>query len=145
MPIHKNHYQVRVDFGDCDPARMIYYPAYFDWFDRALWRLFESVGLPWAVLEGEHGIGGMPLVEASAKFLSPVRWGDDLVIESSVRRWGRASFDLVHLVYKGETMCVQGFETRVWARPDPDDPDRLRGTPVPQEVKDKLGEPEPLV
>jgi 4-hydroxybenzoyl-CoA thioesterase len=144
MSMHKNHYQVRVEFGDCDPAGIIHYPAYFDWFDRATWRLFESAGFPREVLDKDLGIGGLPLVEASAKFLAPVRWGDDLTIESSVRRWGRSSFDLAHLVFKNGTLCVQGFETRVWSLRDPDAPERIVGAPVPENVREKLGVPAPL-
>jgi 4-hydroxybenzoyl-CoA thioesterase len=34
-----------VDWGDCDPAGIVFYPRYFAWFDRAAHRFFEAKGL----------------------------------------------------------------------------------------------------
>ena len=30
-----SRFEMIVDFADCDPARIVFYPRYFDWFDRA--------------------------------------------------------------------------------------------------------------
>ena len=56
-----NVHRVRIDWGDCDPARIVFYPNYFRWFDQATSRLFESVGLPWSVLFRSGDITGLPL------------------------------------------------------------------------------------
>ncbi len=138
--MHKNQMNITVAFGDCDPASMIYYPNYFEWFDRASWQLFETVGLPWEVLSGDYGIAGLPIVDAHAKFIAPVKWRDELVIESTVERWEHIRFLVSHLVYKGEALCARGSEMRVWAIRHPDDPERLKGSVVPQEVIARFAE-----
>ncbi len=140
--MHVSEMEARIEFGDCDPASLIYYPRYFDLFDRATWRLFESVGLTRQVLLAEHGVTGFPLVDAGAKFLAPVRWGDTLAIKSNIGRWGRTSFRVVHRVFKDEALCVDGFEARVWVRPNPQSGYGFIATPVAQSVRDLLGEGE---
>ncbi len=30
----KNVHRIRVEWGDCDPAGIVFYPRYFEWFDR---------------------------------------------------------------------------------------------------------------
>jgi len=37
----RSRLDIVVDFADCDPARIVFYPRYFDWFDRASERLFR--------------------------------------------------------------------------------------------------------
>ena len=37
-----NSRQVEIEFGDCDPAGIVYYPNYFRMFDAATAHLFEA-------------------------------------------------------------------------------------------------------
>lgn len=138
---HKSFIRATVAFGDCDPAQMIYYPNYFRWFDQATWNLLETAGFPWETLHADYGVAGLPAVEVDAKFLLPVKWRDRLVFETSVRRIGRSSFQVGHTVRKDEGVCVEAHEVRVWARPHPEDPKRLKGFPIPPEVVERLRAP----
>ena len=74
------------------------------------------------------------MVDTRAKFMIPSSFGDDIVIESHIAKWGRTSFDVEHRVLRGEALAIEGFETRVWAAPHPDDPARIKGAPIPEEV-----------
>lgn len=134
-----NQYRRRVEFGDCDPARIVFYPRYFAWFDEATWRLFESVGLPPDVLRSQFGFAGFPIAEAKSKFLAPSRFFDEIVVESHVETWRDKSFDVIHRVKNGGTLAVEGMETRIWCEPHPDDPTRLKAKPVPRPIVEKLG------
>ena len=40
-------HNVAVHWGDTDPARIVFYPNYFEWFDQSTRLLFDSVGLDW--------------------------------------------------------------------------------------------------
>ena len=35
---------VRVEFGHCDPAGIVWYPNFYEWFDAASHRLAERAG-----------------------------------------------------------------------------------------------------
>jgi hypothetical protein len=63
-----------VEFGDCDPAGIVFYPNFFRWMDAASRHFFTAAGvLPWRELEARDGILGTPLVDASAHFERPRR------------------------------------------------------------------------
>lgn len=127
-----------VSFADCDPARLVFYPRYFELFDRATERLFRSVGLPWDEMFGHHGLSGVPLVEVSATFKGPVRFGDTLEVESWIDEWRGTSFVVRHRASNNGAVAVEGREVRVWARRDPDSPKGARAVPVPDDVKDRF-------
>ena len=74
--------EIVVDFADCDPARIVYYPRFFDWFDRATERLFRDRGLPWAQMFADYKLAGLPIVDASAQFKGASRFGDAITVES---------------------------------------------------------------
>ena len=39
-------YTVRVEFGDCDPARIVWFPNFFRWIDAASRHFFLQCGVP---------------------------------------------------------------------------------------------------
>src|SRR5258708_38595606 len=57
-------HHVAVHWGDTDPARIVFYPNYFEWFDQSTRLFFDSVGLDWDLLGKKYGIMGLPIVEA---------------------------------------------------------------------------------
>ncbi|MBL8836691.1 MAG: acyl-CoA thioesterase [Alphaproteobacteria bacterium] len=129
-----NRKTILIEWGDCDPAGIVYYPRYFAYFDAATFALFERAGIPKRTLMERYGIIGTPLVDARAKFVAPSSYGDEVVIESHVAEWRRSSFEIRHRLLKSETLAVEGIETRVWAAPHPDDPKRIKALPIPAEV-----------
>ena len=80
----RSTYERVVDWGDCDPAQIVFYPNFYRWFDAATRHLFEAAGLPWQELFPRYDVVGLPLREAKARFVSPARYGDHLRIESTV-------------------------------------------------------------
>ena len=110
---------VRIEWGDCDPAGIIFYPRYFEIFDASTSALFESaMGMTKIQLLKTFNFAGYPLARTRARFLKPTRFGDDVTVDTSVK-FGRASFEIEHrLSLNGET-CVECSETRVWVVRDP--------------------------
>jgi 4-hydroxybenzoyl-CoA thioesterase len=133
---------VRVQWGDCDPAAIVFYPRYFEWFDAGTILLFEKATLMTKIrmLEKYNG-AGLALVEASAKFFVPSQYGDDIQIETSVKEFGRSSFSMLHRVTKGGVLALEGHEKRVWTARDPHDNRRLKSAPIPTEVLEGFKRP----
>jgi 4-hydroxybenzoyl-CoA thioesterase len=128
----------RVEWGDCDPARIVFNPRFFEWFDAQTAAIFELAGAPKRELMKRPDFAGFPLVETRAKFLRPSRFGDLLVIESSVVAIRRSSFDVQHRLFNDGKLAVDGFETRVWTVRDPVDPDRIKSQPIPTDIRQRL-------
>lgn len=130
---------VRIEWGDCDPAGIVYYPRYFEMFDTATAHLFErALGMTKRQYQAAYDFIGFPMVDTRARFFIPTRHGDDVVIETTIAAVRRSSFDVHHRLLKDGALAVEGFETRVWSARDPDDPDRIRSQPIPAEVIAKL-------
>jgi 4-hydroxybenzoyl-CoA thioesterase len=133
---------IRVEWGDCDPAGIVYYPRYFAYFDNCTAALFEAAGLPKHQMLKAYDIVGIPMVDTRARFLAPSRFGDNVVVESSISEWRRSSFDVHHKLFKGDVLAVECFETRVWAARSKTNPDAIEGQSVPQDVIARFGAPQ---
>ncbi len=104
---------VRIEWGDCDPAGIIFYPRYFEIFDASTAMLFErALGMTKFQMFKQLEFGGFPLVRTRARFLRPTRFGDDVTVKSSVT-FGRSSFDVEHQLSLNGTACVECSEKRV--------------------------------
>jgi 4-hydroxybenzoyl-CoA thioesterase len=124
----------QVHWGDCDPAGIIFYPAYFRWFDSATWAFFASVGYPPKRMREEHL--AMPLVAADCQFMAPAQQDDRCEIRSRILRWGRKSFVVGHdAVREDGVTLASGSETRVWGRFESGPGSRMRGEAVPAAIK----------
>lgn len=127
--------QVEIEWGDCDAAGIVFYPRYFAMFDASSAYLFEAaLGMKQVAWAKKHGVVGIPMVDTGAKFIIPSRYGDVLTIETQATAIRRSSFDIAHRAFKGEALAVEARETRVWVARDPEDPDRIKGVPIPPEV-----------
>jgi 4-hydroxybenzoyl-CoA thioesterase len=126
---------LRVEWGDCDPLGIMFYPNCFRWFDTATHHLFDAAGLPMSGLEKGFGIVGCPLVDAGASFKTPLPWMTPIEVETSVAEWRNKSFVMRHLVWKGTELAIEGREIRVCVARHPDDPTRLRGIEIPAALK----------
>ncbi len=125
-----------IEWGDCDPAGIVFYPRYFAMFDTATAALFQAaLGIDKAAMLARFAIAGFPMVDTSARFLVALSFGTVVRIESRVAALGRSSFGIRHALFDGETLAAEGEETRVWTRRDPEDPKRLRAAPIPDEVR----------
>jgi 4-hydroxybenzoyl-CoA thioesterase len=131
-----NRRTLTVEWGDCDPAGIVFYPRYFAMFDASTAALFDAaLGMPKIRWTARFGIVGIPMVDTRAKFSVPSAYGDVVTIESRVTGFRRSSFDVTHRLLKEDgALGVEGFETRVWVARDPGDPKRIRATPIPPEV-----------
>jgi len=125
---------ILIEWGDCDPAGIVFYPRYFAWFDAATAALFAAAGLPIHKLFPDYGLAGMPMVDTRARFFEPARFGDEVRIESTIAEFRRSSFDVRHRLLRGDALTVEGFETRVWTIWDSDNPGRLKSASIPAEV-----------
>jgi 4-hydroxybenzoyl-CoA thioesterase len=136
MFVHRR--EVQIQWGDCDPANIVYYPRYFAMFDDSTSVLFEAAGFSKRDLVLRYGLVGIPMVDTRAKFYIPSTHGDWITIESRIEGIKRSSFEVKHNVFKGEALAIEAFETRVLVGRDPANPDKLKSAPFPPEMVAKF-------
>jgi 4-hydroxybenzoyl-CoA thioesterase len=132
--------QSTIEWGQCDPAGIVFNPRFFEMFDASSWALFEAaLGVKPQELAVAYGIIGIALVDARATFLKPAKFGDAIEIASRVSEFRRSSFDVEHRLLVNGELAVEGGETRVWAVRDKTNPDKIATAAIPPEVIAKFG------
>jgi len=127
-----NRQTVRIRWGDCDPAGIIFYPRYLEIFDNAVAVLFErALGITKHDMFKTYEFAGWPLVRTHLRFLKPTRFGDDVEVETGVK-FGRSSFDIAHRITLNGELCVECEERRVWVVRDT--AGAIKSHPIPQAV-----------
>jgi 4-hydroxybenzoyl-CoA thioesterase len=130
--------QMIVEFGHCDPTRMVTPKHLFEYFDNGTWSLFEAA-LGVARRDFLDVFGILPLVDVRLDCRKTVRFGDEIEIASRVAEFRRSSFDVEHHVLSGGELAVLGGETRVWAVRNKDNPEKISARPLPDEVVARFG------
>jgi YbgC/YbaW family acyl-CoA thioester hydrolase len=134
FPSITGRFACQVQWGDCDPAGIIFYPTYFRWMDAASWAFMDSVGYSPKRMRTEHL--AMPLVSADCQFIAPALHGDRCEVRSRIARFGGASFVVAHeIVREDGTTLAKGRETRVWGRFANGPGTPMKGEKIPEEVK----------
>ena len=115
--------QLTIEWGQCDPAGIVFNSRFFEIFDTTTWQMFEAaLGVKPHEIAAAFDIIGFPLVDARANFFKPIKFGDVVDATSRVSEFRRSSFDVEHRLLVGGELAVEGGETRVWAARNKDDP-----------------------
>jgi 4-hydroxybenzoyl-CoA thioesterase len=131
-------YPVQIQFGDCDPAGIVFFPNFSRWMDAASLYYFMACGvLPWRELVKLTGIVGTPLLEIHTRFVTSATYGETIEIHTSVEEWHTKTFVQKHVAMRGEDLICEGRETRIFVERDPSAGGRLRGIPIPADIKAK--------
>jgi 4-hydroxybenzoyl-CoA thioesterase len=136
-----SRWTVTVQFGDCDPAGIVFFPNFSRWMDAASLAFFIDCGVPpWRELVKTRGIVGTPLLEINTKFTKAATYGETLTIATHVEEWRNKVVVQVHRITRaradgGEDLICEGREVRAFVKRDEHDPDRLRAIPVPEDIR----------
>ncbi|MFL5150258.1 MAG: acyl-CoA thioesterase [Microvirga sp.] len=125
---------IEVGWGDCDPARIVFFPRYFEWFEICTTALFRAAGLPLHAMFAERNMVGIPLLDVGARFHFGSGYGHILEVESRIVEWKAKTFRVEHRFFRDGGLAVEGHEVRVWAVPDPTGEKPMRAAPIPPDV-----------
>jgi 4-hydroxybenzoyl-CoA thioesterase len=134
----RNTRKVRIEWGDCDPAGIVFYPRYFEIFDASTSALFErALGMTKLQSLKTLNFAGYPLARTRARFVRPTRYGDDVTVETTAN-FSHSSFDIEHRLSHNSLTCVECSETRVWVVRDPANSANFKSHPIPEAVLAKF-------
>ena len=126
----------RVEFGDCDPARIVWFPNFFRWIDSASRHFFIECGVPqWNEMEQTMGLIGTPLVDTHAKFIKTASYGDVLQIHTTIPEWRTKSFVQRHRVMRGDELIMKCDEVRIFASALENKAPGIRAMAIPELVR----------
>jgi len=79
-----NDARVRVRYAETDQMGVVYHANYLMWFEVGRVELLRSLGFDYKQMEAEDNIN-IAVVEVSARYKSPARFDDELIVRTSVR------------------------------------------------------------
>ena len=127
---------VRVEFGDCDPAKIVWFPNFFRWIDAASRTYFVQCGVPsWSETEKTLGVIGTPLVDTRSRFVNTASYDDLLDIHVSIPEWREKSFVQHYDVMRGDTLIMQCDEVRIFAKRRAGSDTLIQAVPIPPDIR----------
>lgn len=125
-----NVYQRPVRFQDVDAAGLVFFPNYLVFAHEAMEALFEPLTGGYVGLIRERRIG-LPAVRVASQFFAPVRYGDQLAIETRVIRIGNRSLTLGYRFVRKDGVLAAELEHTVVTT----DLDALASCAMPDDVR----------
>ena len=129
-----NSTRVEIQFGDCDPAGIVFYPRYFEMVNSVVENFFaDVVGWSFARMHTGHRHFGVPTVSIRCDFRAPSRLGDKVPFTLNVLAVGRSSATVRIVAAVGNEVRLETENTIVWI-------DQGRAAPWPDDIRLKLTE-----
>tara|TARA_Y100000766_G_scaffold243898_1_gene222910 strand:+ start:710 stop:1150 length:441 start_codon:yes stop_codon:yes gene_type:complete len=125
-------YRLKVEWGDCDPYGIVFYPNFYKWMDNAQWNYFKKINQSISKLEKLYNIKGLPLLHTEAKFLSACKREDILNVETSLVKITNSTLKLQHIIKRKSKIVCVGYEIRIWAE---ENNGNIISKAIPTEVK----------
>ena len=121
--------EIKIRFEHCDPAGIVFYPHYFEFFNQMVEDFFdEQVRVSFQTMHEEWKLG-VPLVHIESDFLKASRIGDVLSFSLQLSRIGTKSMDFYITAKMGEEERVKATLTLVCVSLG----ETLGSAPIPEE------------
>ncbi|TDK67520.1 acyl-CoA thioesterase [Sapientia aquatica] len=97
---------LKIRFGHVDPAGIVFYPRYFEFFNTVIEEWCEqALGAGFNRMHTEFGYT-LPMVNAECAFIAPTTLGETLVAQLSLSKMGNSSIH-VGIELLGEDLLVR--------------------------------------
>ena len=128
--------QRTVRFGECDPAGVVYYPVYFDWFHQTMEMWFEdALEISYAEVIKKYGF---PAVETSASYRAPVFMGEVVDVLLSLKKLGKSSVRFQMVVMGAEQKVRTIGMVQTVCIPIQDGKFQFQSSNLPDELRNKM-------
>jgi acyl-CoA thioester hydrolase len=124
-------HSLRVRYGECDRQGVVFNANYFAYFDIAMTEVWRAAVGRYDTMV-EQGVD-MVVAEASARYLAPARFDDELELSVAIERLGNTSSITRHLVRRDGDLLVDGTMRHVFV-----DVETMKKTPIPDWIRAAL-------
>jgi acyl-CoA thioester hydrolase len=103
--------QLKVRFCEVDPYQVVWHGHYISWFEVGRNELASRFGLDPEQLKSMGLLA--PVVDLACKFKLPARYGDEVMIQTTMQRSETAKLIFHYTVMRDKEMIVEGSTTHV--------------------------------
>ncbi|HOD41675.1 MAG TPA: thioesterase family protein [Candidatus Wallbacteria bacterium] len=109
---------LRVRYAETDNMGVVYYGNYFTWFEVARTDVLRQLGYPYSLLEKDGVL--LPVVEASARYMAPFRYDEEVLIKSKITEFNEIKIVFNYDAYRLSDMklCTCGRTRHAFIGPD---------------------------
>jgi acyl-CoA thioester hydrolase len=123
--------QIRVRYEETDQMGVVYYANYLVWFEIARTEYFRARGIEYRKIEDEQKLY-IPVIEASCRYRSPLKYDDLVTIVSKVTDMGNSRITFEYEVRKDARVAATGMTKHAFVN------SKGRPVPLPPNVKKAL-------
>ena len=105
-----HRFSLRVYYEDTDLAGIVYYANYLKFIERARSEYVATLGIDQMQMRRDHGVV-FAVRRVEADFLFPARFGDDLVVETTLKKTSGARIVLDQHVLRGQETLFSALVT----------------------------------
>ncbi len=133
MKIYKQN--IRIRFGHCDPAGIVYHPQYFVILNQLMEDFYRDVAGVGFIEVKKYGLG-FPVAGVRCDFAAPSRVGDECTAHVWIEKLGETSIRFAFTIHAGDELRLQCTETCVCVTADEND--RLVKAAMPAKLREAL-------
>ena len=126
---------IRIRFGHCDPAGIVYHPQYFVILNQLMEDFYRDVAGVGFIEVKKYGLG-FPVAGVRCDFAAPSRVGDICTARVWIERSGETSIRFAFTIHAGDELRLQCTETCVCVTED--DAGRLVKAALPASMREAL-------
>ena len=134
-------YHFKVRWGETDAAGIVFYPSFYGWMDEATHHYFAEIGYPTSEMFPNEKMG-FPLLEAKCQFKSPLLFGDEVTVASTMSEVRNKVFTIQHIFLKEGQTIAEGYEIRACVGFVDE---KMKAIPIPDKVREAIHQAETLV
>jgi acyl-CoA thioester hydrolase/1,4-dihydroxy-2-naphthoyl-CoA hydrolase len=96
---------IRVNFFDCDPAGILFFANLFKFAHTGYEKMMEEFNLEIDFFDNENFV--LPIINSDAKFIKPIKTGDNLELKIIVSQLKNSSFELKYSFNQNNTLSAE--------------------------------------
>ncbi len=123
----------KIAFCETDPGGILFFAEFFKIAHVTYERFFEYLNLERNYFLDDEYI--LPIVHSNADYLSPVRFGDELLCEVKVGKIGKTSFELVYKLKNKDKIAAEVLTKHVVVKKK-----SFKKAEIPNDLLEKLRE-----
>jgi acyl-CoA thioester hydrolase len=116
MPKPPNETTIRIRYAETDQMGVAHHGTYLTWFEAGRTELLRATGLSYREVELD-GLR-LPVIEASVKYIRPIRYDDLITIVTHLDGTASVRMRFKYDIFCGEELCATGSTCHVFTDAD---------------------------
>lgn len=110
--------ELEVRWGECDPAGIVYHPAYIDWFAVARMHFLRDNGVPYMKEFHDNGVV-LVVLAVDCKYMKTLEAEDAIRVDARLMEFGRTRAKFAYEVYNRDGgLCAAGHTEHAFVDAD---------------------------